>query len=781
MKTALSFLLICGLLFVDACRPQEPEKTTPSIISKSFYKAIVVKNSDLNLGYILGDTLKQEVALAYGQKNNSGYLTSLSSIIYYSPQIGPILNIEVGKDNLISEIGILSKNGYKSLVYDGYDLDAGTVNVQLIDRRTNSTIVSKRQLKLDTKALALLKQLKTVDINKGGRVNELCLTGGNIISLTLSYAGCAMSISLAVLEISSGIGSIFLSVTLPSLLLSCAQAVNNFNDFFDGKCNETTPKEVLTTVVACGLDAAKVFFTKDYSEAIGCVSNIIQNALGLETPPSSTTNPTSSTPTSSTMNPVNNKSPNGFSTGDPHLITTDGYYYDFQGFGEFIAVKSTTDNFEVQVRQEDVKNTGRATLNTAVAIQTGSDVVCLTTSPDNLYINGVIQLLNFDKLPLRDNAYIVRQIEATNSLYTTLYIINKNEDIVAVRYHGAYLLDYSLYLNKNRAGTISGLMGNFDGNPDNDLQIRNGKLIANSFSQLYPTYADSWRIQQSQSLFYYPPGKNTSSYTKTNFPTVTSSSTLISLAEAENICRKAGVTTDPHLSNCIYDVSITNDADLAQSSLWGQKIEASSNREFTINDFSAPSVPIKLGKDAQVVGKTLLFSYPATTNTIARVMTSKFYDISNGFETTYEFLMEKGNGLGINPFYYDYSYNILEAEGYNGFYNSLNRVGLYLSSTSSVQAINKSIPSLIDGKRHKAKIVLKNLTTSGLMLQMYIDDMENPVYQVSSTTYSSVYNYFTTYRKQPNALRALSIESWITAPNGSEGKITVYNWSFKSL
>jgi len=119
-------------------------------------------------------------------------------------------------------------------------------------------------------------------------------------------------------------------------------------------------------------------------------------------------------------------------------------------------------------------------------------------------------------------------------------------------------------------------MGNYDGDKLNDVTTRDGENIMKDsglpFGEPYPTFADSWRITQANSLFYYDAGKNTDTYTKKKIPRTEQTITAEQKAKAEGICRAAGVTTEPFLSNCILDVAITDDPTLASSSLWGQSI-----------------------------------------------------------------------------------------------------------------------------------------------------------------------------------------------------------------
>ena len=240
-------------------------------------------------------------------------------------------------------------------------------------------------------------------------------------------------------------------------------------------------------------------------------------------------------------------------------------------------VRSITDNFEVQVRQEDIGNTGRATMNTAVAVQTGSDKICVTVKPDRLFINNQLQdLATFTTLALKDGASIAKAKEKN---FDVLNVRNKGGDLVKIRFHGSYLLDYSFYVVDNRKGKVEGVTGNYDDNKDNDVQVRNGKVLSGQstgikFNDMYPTFADSWRITQANSLFYYDAGKNTDSYTQRDFPRTSETLTADQKSKAEATCRAAGVVDEPFLTNCIFDVAITGDANLASSSFWGQQVDA---------------------------------------------------------------------------------------------------------------------------------------------------------------------------------------------------------------
>jgi hypothetical protein len=78
------------------------------------------------------------------------------------------------------------------------------------------------------------------------------------------------------------------------------------------------------------------------------------------------------------------------SNGDVHFRTGDGAYYDLQLVGEFIALKSTSDDLEVQARQAPWQGTSRSvSTNAAVAINVVGDRVGFYAGPNGgLHVNG---------------------------------------------------------------------------------------------------------------------------------------------------------------------------------------------------------------------------------------------------------------------------------------------------------------------------------------------------------------------------------------------------------
>ena len=133
-----------------------------------------------------------------------------------------------------------------------------------------------------------------------------------------------------------------------------------------------------------------------------------------------------------------------------------------------------------------------------------------------------------------------------------------------------------------RAGQVSGLFGDFDGNATNDMVARGGAALpaVTTYQQLYRTYADSWRVSQAESLFDYGPGENTATFTDRTFPDQPARAMTLS-DQATAACTRDGVTDPGLLADCAFDVDTTgslafavNDADV-QDTLHPVTVKAS--------------------------------------------------------------------------------------------------------------------------------------------------------------------------------------------------------------
>ena len=546
--------------------PTNPTGTGPAIPKTNF--VAWVTDSKKDLGLLINDPENERQLAVFGNKTAAGDLKDVQYILSTNTAKQIWLVYEFNAD--YTPKSVRTSTGH-FLEFSNFDKTAKTFSVKISDFATSKLLLSKDKIALDNNVIVSIDEMKKRALNdfKGARIasgsRTRSVSAAEYAYLATNAFGCVMGAAALAGEIgAAGAGLALVPLTAFNTWNSCKGAFDSLKNFTNGaplySCVNgddiiNSSASYTESIVGLLKDAGKAGSLASLASSV--IPQILNNAIqavdkGLCDP---------------------NDSP-AHSTGDPHITTLDGLRYGFQGHGEFIAAKSTTDNFEVQVRQEDVGKNGKVTMNTAVGIQTGADVVCVTVKPDRLFINNQAQdLASFTRQTLKEGA-LVSKIKENGFDVLNVYV--KNGDLVKVRFHGSYLLDYSLYIQENRKGKLIGIMGNYDGDKLNDVTIRDGENIMKDgglpFAKLYPTFTDSWRITQANSLFQYDAGKNTETFTQKDFPRTELTITAEQRSKAEGICRAAGVTTEPFLSNCILDVAITNDPALASSSLWGQTI-----------------------------------------------------------------------------------------------------------------------------------------------------------------------------------------------------------------
>ncbi|WP_198015014.1 VWD domain-containing protein [Mastigocladopsis repens] len=286
----------------------------------------------------------------------------------------------------------------------------------------------------------------------------------------------------------------------------------------------------------------------------------------------------------------------GKSYGDPHLATFDGLRYSFQTVGEFTLAKSNDGEFEVQARQAPVNSS--LSLNSAVAMKVGSDRLALYSQdfPDTqtstpIRVNGKPVVISGEKLVLPGSGAIAKN----GDTYAVDFPTGEKVVISQATAGGNTYFNVSLFVY-NQPGRYTGLLGNVNGNPNDDQQVRDGGNVLQSkstygdvkqvlslvglrvpgvldggeklyFDQLYKEFGNSWRVKQEQSLFDYASGKNTKNYVDSSFPDKYLKLEMLSSEQVEKArkhCTEAKVDQDL-MEGCIFDVGFSGFSEFART------------------------------------------------------------------------------------------------------------------------------------------------------------------------------------------------------------------------
>jgi hypothetical protein len=291
----------------------------------------------------------------------------------------------------------------------------------------------------------------------------------------------------------------------------------------------------------------------------------------------------------------------GTGWGDPHMTTVDGVAYDFQGAGEYIALKG--DTFEVQTRQRPVPTTTVPGANTytglgvcvsiysAVAARIGSNRVTLQPNlsgqPDpsglQLRVNGNLvtnipeggyalraggstdpSALLEGRIMRAEGAYEFADVDGTQLVATPRYWNDQQ----------TWYMDLAAY----QTSAVKGIWGRLAAGswlpalPDGTSVGPKPKTADERYQALYTTFGNAWRVTDTTSLFDYAPGTNTATFTMADWPRMNATSCTIqgqTPAQPTNpqaAAQACSAVTNPAANaDCVFDVTFTGNAGFAQT------------------------------------------------------------------------------------------------------------------------------------------------------------------------------------------------------------------------
>ena len=165
--------------------------------------------------------------------------------------------------------------------------------------------------------------------------------------------------------------------------------------------------------------------------------------------------------------------------GDPHLVTLDGHKYTFNGHGEFVLVQSLDESLIVQVRMTEPQTAingsnqtlaGSGTVISAlVARHNESDIVQFELVNDKL-----VALVNGDKVDFSElSEQEFKNLTVINKGNRTLSAVLTTGVTITVKENNNIFSDVSVTLSDNYYRNTQGLLGQYNGNKEDDFLPKN--------------------------------------------------------------------------------------------------------------------------------------------------------------------------------------------------------------------------------------------------------------------------------------------------------------------
>jgi hypothetical protein len=265
--------------------------------------------------------------------------------------------------------------------------------------------------------------------------------------------------------------------------------------------------------------------------------------------------------------------------GLPHFRSVDGLAYDMQAAGEFVlaARADQPEGDRIQTRQEPLAAAlcPHVTLNTAVAAKLGpARLAIYAGAPPKVLVDGSpVSLLVNEARSLGGGVVLARTAEdAWEATWGTGATLDVHADSWAHEYH----LDVTVTPPASWRGKMRGLLGDFDGQPGNDLRLPDGTWLEEplTWEGFYLGYADSLRVGDGDTLFDYEPGQGPASFRRAALPSLPSIPASLPAAardSAASTCAATGVTDRTLLDACTMDVACSG-GDASQAS-WIKGVE----------------------------------------------------------------------------------------------------------------------------------------------------------------------------------------------------------------
>jgi hypothetical protein len=265
----------------------------------------------------------------------------------------------------------------------------------------------------------------------------------------------------------------------------------------------------------------------------------------------------------------------GRTTGDPHLTTFDLRPYDLQSVGEFVLARGEGGDLEIQTRQAAVPGSRVVAVNAAVAARVGATRLEFVMSRSGVVVrrDGAPVTLAAGETTLPGGVVTARPGATPASGDVGYSVTWPDGTVLWVDRIASVGLSVMVLPAASRAGTLSGLLGNANGDPADDLVDAAGALPTDAlYDRVHGAFADRWRVTDTTSLFTYAAGESTATYTDRGFPAGPATAPP-DADRARQVCAGLGLAGTA-LADCILDVSLTGNTAFAVAAVAASRMSS---------------------------------------------------------------------------------------------------------------------------------------------------------------------------------------------------------------
>jgi len=269
----------------------------------------------------------------------------------------------------------------------------------------------------------------------------------------------------------------------------------------------------------------------------------------------------------------------GICYGDPHFLTFDEQVWRFNGKGEFVLLEQINNLEQNIVEPNGLTIQGRfsqlstklVTILSAISIKDGNSRISIYLNQFgnmNIFLGDsqIPQIISIGNSFISQDGILVSRIE--DSKYQILLPTSGVSLIIISRFS---MLNLIVILPNSLKSKTRGLLGNWNGNKNDEFTLRNGNgngnniPIASDFETLHSSFGLEYMINEEESLFIYSNGTNFNSFNDNLF--IPKFEIEFSSIEFENQARSGCIGSNIDLDACLFDVSQTQNILASQISL----------------------------------------------------------------------------------------------------------------------------------------------------------------------------------------------------------------------